>query len=199
MERFPPPSDWRFAHLDESSSVHNRQRIYAIAAVLSTEGQHAELKERLRSALLPGQDHLHWNADRSLARRLELAHLIAECEIEGVLVVSSTTTNKQQEHARKKILGVMLPELQHREAASHVIIESRFHGDTHDRRTVGWLRQQHVISSQMLVDHVPKREDERLWLADALVSSYMTATVHGQTGPWDVINSGQRVAVLELG
>ena len=190
--------DWRYAHLDESSSVHRRQRIYAVAAVMSTEDQQPQLKERLRAALLPGQDHLHWNADRSLLRRLELAQLIADCEINGVLVVSSTTTNKQQEHARKKILGVMLPELQHGEDTSQAIIESRFHGDQHDRRTVGWLRQQQVISSAMLVDHVPKRDDERLWLADALVSSYMTARVHGQTEPWDVINAGQRVVVRQL-
>lgn len=192
-------TDWQHAHVDESTALDAQgRRLYVVAATVSSEAVAPALKGRLREALLPGQDHLHWAADRSLARRLELAGVIAECEIAGAVLVTRLTSNRQQEQARKKVLAALLPWLQWRESTTQVVIESRHQGDAHDVRTVGWLRQSRVITAQMRIEHVPKREDERLWIADAVVSAYVAARCHGQTEPWDRIAANHAIDIQNL-
>lgn len=187
------------AHLDESSAVDGQgHRIYVMAAVLSLEDNAPVLKGQLRHLLRQGQDHLHWAADRSLQRRVELAEALADCEITGALITTRFTTNREQERARKQILQSLLPRLQWDESVSHVAIESRHQGDSHDVKTVAWLRRAHIINAQMHIDHVPKRQDERLWLADAIVSAFVAAQCHGQDEPWDILTSHHVIDIVDL-
>lgn len=187
------------AHLDESSAIDAAgNRVYVMASVLSLEENAPALKGRLRSVLRRGQDHLHWAADRSIERRIELAGAIADCEITGALITTRLTTNREQERARKKILESLLPRLQWNESVSHVCIESRHQGDVHDVKTVAWLRRSHAITAQMHIDHVPKRQDERLWVADAIVSAYVASRCHAQAEPWGIITDQHAIDIVEL-
>lgn len=192
----PAPGNWQVAHIDESSAVHaDGSRIYVVGAVLSTDEHEAGLKDRLHAALRPGQEILHWNADRDRARRVELAHRLAGCSFTGALLVARMTSNKKQEDTRKKILNSLLPDLQWQESAQHVVIESRHQGDVHDHKTIARLRSGKLITAQMRIDHVRKREDPRLWLADALVSCYVSAHVHGETEPWEILDASHCIDV----
>lgn len=191
--------NWRFAHLDESSAIQpDGQRLYVVAAALSTDEHETGLKARMHAALQPGQTYLHWNDDRELQRRCELARLLAGCAFSGALLIARLTSDKQQEHARKKILSALLPQLQWAEATNQVVLESRHQGDAHDRKTIERLRRGQAITAGMRIDHVRKREDQRLWIADALVSCYVAARVHGEAEPWEIVNAGQLIEVREL-
>jgi hypothetical protein len=168
-----------------------------MGAVLSTGDQEAVLKKALREALLPGEDHLHWREEQP-GRRLELARLLSGCELIGAIVVARITDNRKQESARRTILDQLLPLLQRQEATDQVVIESRHQGDAHDRRTVNRLRQTRTITSHMHIDYLRKREDERLWIADALVGAFVGARVHQEDGPWALLDAAHYIDVYEV-
>lgn len=194
----PGSGNWRFAHVDESSGIQSDgQRLYVMGAVLSTGEQEPVLKKVLREALLPGEDHLHWREEQP-GRRLELAHLISGCELIGALVVAGVTDNRKQESARRAILTYLLPVLQHQETTDQVVIESRHQSDAHDKRTVNRLRQNRTITAHMHIDYLRKREDERLWIADALVGAFVGATIHHEEAPWAILGAAHCIEVCDL-
>lgn len=169
-----------------------------MGAVLSTGEQEAVLKKVLREALLPGEDHLHWREEQP-GRRLELARLISGCELIGAIVVArGVTANRKQESARRAIMTYLLPVLQHQEATDQVVIESRHQGDAHDKRTVNRLRQNRTITGRMHIDYLRKREDERLWIADALVGAFVGARIHQEEEPWAILGAAHCIEVYEL-
>ena len=184
-----------YAHVDEGGGPLASGRLYAIGAALSTSAQEQRLRECLRAMLLPAQDHLHHQRE-SAKRRTMIANVIAELSFSGAVVVTRTTSNNQQEAARARLMSWLLPHLQHVERVDQVIIESRHMNDKHDLRVGSRLRQSHRITADMRVDHVRKRGDERLWLADFLVGSYLAALLHDQPEPWEIITSAQVVDVV---
>ena len=184
-----------YAHIDEGGGPLPTGRMYGMAAALSTSSDETELRAGLRATLLPTQDHLH-HREEGTKRRIEIATAIADLSFTGAVVVTKTTTNTQQEAARARLLTWLLPHLQHVEQVGQIIFESRHTGDRHDRRTTGWLRQSHLITAEMRIDHERKRADERLWLADFLVGSYLAAQLHDDPEPWHIITSAHVVDVI---
>ncbi|MFI9380990.1 hypothetical protein [Kutzneria sp. NPDC052558] len=184
-----------YAHIDEGGGPLPSGRMYGMAAALSTSSDETALRTGLRATLLPHQDHLH-HREEGAKRRIEVATTIAELSFTGAVVVTRTTTNTQQEAARARLLTWLLPHLQHVEHVDRIIFESRHTGDQHDRRTGRWLRQSHRITAQMRIDHERKRGDERLWLADFLVGSYLAAQLHNDPEPWEIITSAHVIDVI---
>ena len=185
-----------YAHIDESGRwLPTTHRVYGMAAVLTEETDHPLLRKRLRSLLLPDQTHLHQH-DESLDRRMQIVREMADLPFTGAIVVATGTTAPEEERARRRLLGWLLPRLQHTENVGHVIVESRAGGDKHDRRTRDRLIRSRMIGPEMRVAHLPKTGDELLWLADFLVSSYTIAVAREETMQWDILNAAHVIEVV---
>jgi hypothetical protein len=164
-----------YAHIDESGGrLPNGHRLYGIAAVLTERQHHAMIRQWLRDLPLPNQDHLHFY-DESPKRRIEIAEKLAFLPFNGALLVTDETTDTEQERIRRRLLGWLLPRLQHTEAVDQAVVESRSGGDKLDRRTRDHLIKSRLVTSDMRVTHVLKHHDELLWVADFVASSYTTA------------------------
>lgn len=184
------------AHIDESGGrLPDGGRLYGMAAVLTEETDHPLLRKRLRSLLLPGQTHLHQH-DESFERRMQIVREMAELPFTAAVIVTIDTTASELERARRRILGWLLPRLQHSEGVDQVVVESRAGGDKHDRRTRDHLIRSRAIGSQMRVTHLPKVGDELLWLADFLVSTYTTAVVHNETAQCKILDAAHVIDVV---
>ncbi len=48
----------------------------------------------------------------------------------------------------------------------------------------------------MRVEHVRKRSDERLWLADAVVGAYMAQRLHAEAVPWELLEAAHCIDVI---
>lgn len=167
-----------------------------MCAVPSTTDQRSELERILDKARPPKQAYLHWMDERP-ARRLRLAQLFSACELTGAIVATQLTSNTKQEAARKRILRYLLPRLE-LEQATRVVIESRHQSDCHDERAIEWLRRSKAISGRLRIDHMAKPDDSLLWLADAFVSAYTLAALHGETGPWETLCESHFIDVHRL-
>jgi len=89
--------------------------------------------------------------------------------VTGAIVVTrmtASTAGHLQERARVRLLSELLPRLEHTERVSRVVIESRAGADKHDRRSRDRLRRSQHLTGGLHVDHLTKRADCRLWLAD---------------------------------
>ncbi|WP_143174507.1 hypothetical protein [Streptoalloteichus hindustanus] len=156
--------------------------------MLSPESEEAALRSGMRVPLLDGQDHIHHHSE-SGKRRVEIAHLIATLSFTGAIITTRATRNNEQELARARLLARLLPRLQHVERVDAAIIESRHGSDCHDRRTMNRLQRSRQVNSPFRVVHVRKRQDERLWLADFVVGAYVSALLHDEPEPWDIITA----------
>jgi hypothetical protein len=183
------------AHLDETS-VHlgNHVSMYAIAAVLTCTEAHPVIIDALESALLPTRGYLH-HYDETDDRRLLIAKIIADLPLDGALIVMETTTAKQQERARRRLLTRLLPRLQHEERVRQVVLESRSGSDKHDRRTLDRLRQSRAISAELRMDHVEKKASALVWLPDFVAGAYVAAEYHGRPEPWESISAAHAVEI----
>jgi hypothetical protein len=47
----------------------------------------------------------------------------------------------------------------------------------------------------LVIRHLPKANDERLWLADFVIGAYMDAELRGATEPWEIISTAQCIDV----
>ena len=185
-----------YAHIDESGGrLSGGHRLYGMAAVLTEQAHHAGIRQHLQGLLLPTEDHLHFY-DESPKRRLQIAESLADLPFTGALLVTDETTDTEQERMRRRLLGWLLPRLQHTESVDHTIVESRGGGDKHDRRTRDHLIKSRQVSSAMRVTHVLKHHDELLWVADFVVSSYTTALLHDQPDPWLTLNAAHAIDVI---
>ena len=185
-----------YAHIDESGGrLPNGRRLYGIAAVLTEHKHHAMIRQYLRELLLPGQDHLHFY-DENLKRRLEIAEQLALMPFTGALLIADETSNAEQERMRRRLLGCLLPRLQHTESVDHAVVESRSGGDKIDRRTRDHLIKSRQVTAKMRVTHVLKHHDELLWVADFVASSYTTAVLHDQPEPWLTITAAHAIDVI---
>ena len=185
-----------YAHIDESGGrLANGRRLYGMAAVLTERPQHAVIRQCLRELLLPNEDHLHFY-DESPKRRLQIAERLADLPFTGALLVIDETTDTEQERMRRRLLGWLLPRLEHTESVDYAIVESRSGGDKHDRRTRDRLIKSRQVSSALRVTHVLKHHDELLWVADFVASSYTTAVLHDQPDPWLMLNAAHAIDVI---
>jgi hypothetical protein len=185
-----------YAHIDESGGrLPDGRRLYGMAAVLTEQCQHDPIRQCLRELLLPTEDHLHFY-DESPKRRLAIAERLADLPFTGALLVTDDTTDTEQERTRRRLLGWLLPRLQHTESVDHAIVESRSGGDKHDRRTRDRLIKSRRLTAAMRVTHVPKHHDELLWVADFVASSYTTAVLHDQPEPWLALNAAHAIDVI---
>lgn len=184
------------AHLDEASiRLPGGGRIYGIAATLTTGEHHPTIAAALRQQLLPGRTFLH-HYDEPERRRIALAKALADIPLDGAIILTETTSDREQERARIQLLAELLPRLQHAESVEHVVIESRQAGDKHDRRARDRLRQSRRITGALRMEHVGKQGgDPLVWIPDLVIGSYLAAAHHGQDEPWKILTEAHVVDV----
>jgi hypothetical protein len=135
------------------------------------------------------------------ARRVAIAKAIAALPLTGAIVVtrmSASTAGHLQERARVRLLSELLPRLEHTERVSRVVIESRAGADKYDRRTRDRLRRSKHLAGGLYVDHLTKRADRRLWLADFVAGAYIGAELYAEAEPWEVIGAAHMIEVITL-
>lgn len=188
----------QFAYVDEGGGpLPGGLRLYAVAAVLTCPDCDEALRLGLHSLLMPGQRHLH-HYDMNHRRRIEVAHGIASLPLTGAIVVSKATPPTQQEPTRRRLLGWLLPRLQHEEGVGTVFVESRSSNDRHDIRTRDRLRRSRAIDRDLRLEHAPKRDLAQLWAADFLIGVYTAAMLRGETQPWEIVTSAHVIDVHEV-
>ena len=192
----PTPRDW--AHVDEGGTVLGGGiRLCGLTAVLTEQPQHNAISDALREQLLPGREFLH-HYDETTDRRVRIAEAIAELPIVGFLVCQKSAENRQQEAARRALLGWLLPRLQHTEQVDQVVIESRAGSDKHDRKLREHLRRSRVVTGELKVDHRRKHEDPLLWLADFAMGSYVSAHFHDESKPWMILCQSHDIEIVTV-
>lgn len=146
--------------------------------------------------LVPGRSFLH-HYDEPERRRIAIAEAVAEVPLDGAIILTETTSDREQERARAQLLAELLPRLEHAESVDRVVIESRQVGDKHDRRTRDRLRQSRRITGTFRVDHVGKQAgDPMVWLPDFLIGSYLAAQHHDQAEPWKLLTEAHVIDVV---
>lgn len=185
------------AHVDEASArLDGGVRLYAVGAVLTCTGEHPKITQALTDLQLSPGLPLHFRTEQA-QRRVLIAEALATLPLDGGIVLHTATTDSGQEHARTRLLGELLPRLEHVEGFRHVVLESRGGGDRHDRRTLDRLRRSRRVSAALRVDHAEKTVP-LLWTADFVASSYVAAVRHGETEPWDVISAAHFIEVVQI-
>jgi hypothetical protein len=177
--------------------IGERRRLYALAAVLTSAADHAEIAAQLGGLLLPGRAFLH-HYDETPERRIKIANTIAALPLHGAVIAVAETGEQAQERARARLMAWLLPRLQHAEQVQHVIIERREGGDKHDRRVLDRLRRSRTVSGALHMDHAAKSASAPLWIADFVVGSYFAASHHGDGASWQIISATQVIDVVTI-
>jgi hypothetical protein len=189
------------AHVDETTPVlPDGTLLYGIAAVLTAVSDQSAITAELRGLLLPHQSYLHYY-EETPARRVAIAKAIAAMPMTGAIVVTkmaASAAGQLQERVRVRLLSDLLPRLEHTERVSRVVIESRSGADKHDRRTRDRLRRSQHLTGGLHVDHLTKRADCRLWLADFVAGAYIGAELHAEPEPWEVVGAAHMIEVITL-
>ncbi|MGW0519034.1 hypothetical protein [Crossiella sp. NPDC003009] len=184
------------AHVDEAgAAMPTGDRLYVVAAVLSSASNHPAMAEALREHLV-NVPVLHFHAE-SGARRLEIAKTIADFPLHGAILVTTPTSHREQELARRRLMCELLPRLCHVEEVRQVVVESRAGSDVHDRKVLNRLRRSHQVPGELRVDHRGK-DEPMLWVADWVASSYVAAIRHAVTEPWELINAAHTIEVTHI-
>lgn len=189
------------AHVDETTPVlPDGTMLYGMAAVLTVVSDEPAIATELGGLLLPHQVFLHYY-EETPTRRVAIAKAIAALPLTGAIVVtkmSASTAGQLQERARVRLLSELLPRLEHTERVSRVVIESRAGADKYDRRTRDRLRRSKHLSGGLHVDHLTKRADCRLWLADFVAGAYIGAELYAEAEAWEVIGAAHMIEVITL-
>jgi hypothetical protein len=185
-------------HIDEASvRLPSGHRIYGVAAVLTTAADHPGITAALTALVDAGRPYLH-HYDETPRRRVAIAEAVAELPLDGSIILTEITSDRQQERARAHLMASLLPRLQHGEQVEHVVIESRSTGDKHDRRTRDRLRQSHKITAALRLDWAAKSSTPLVWLPDVVIGSYFSALYHEETQPWKILKSAHIIDVQHL-
>lgn len=153
---------------DESGSVaHRDPDVYLMGAVIADPRHTADLREAMRSLLLPNEKKVHWRGD-SPARHDAVIDVITELPLEAVAVVRMSAPGERDERRRRKCFerfATTLAEL----GCTNLTLESR--GRSDDRRDMDMLaamRASKQLDSALRLGHATGPSDSALWIADAV-------------------------------
>lgn len=169
------------AWVDESGSDRARDPgSYLLAAALSQIDTESETRDRISSLRLPGQVKLHWR-DEDSARRGAITRVVAECDVDHLVVVRTDAALERPERRRRKCLERLLFELELK-GLTNVVLESR--GPADDRRDIQMLnalRGQRHLSTGIRLTHVVGRNEPMLWIPDAVCGAISSARTGNPT------------------
>lgn len=183
------------AWVDESGSVHAHDPgTYILAAAISQNHQEDAIRGQVERLRLRGQVKLHWRAE-SEQRRTAISRVLADLDIEHLVVVRSSADHERLERRRRKCLERLLCELEAR-SVTDVTLESR--GKRDDRRDIEMLnalRSHKTVSSALRLTHVVGRSEAMLWIPDAVCGA--TTSARTGTGTYLELFKG-RLTVVEI-
>lgn len=158
------------AFLDESSAHRaSDQMEYLICAAIIPETACDEVREQLRSLLLPGQIKFHWT-DESPARRREIVSQIVDLGPMSAVVAHLYADRRKNERYRRKCLETLYHELIAMQVYD-LTLESRDRKqDGRDVAHLVALRTTGLYPS-LHVDHMRGGDEPLLWIADAVLGA----------------------------
>lgn len=174
------------AYVDESGShAIEDPGTYILAAAVIADCSVESVAEAMRKLLLPGAVKLHWT-DESSRRQSLVTETIAGLPVRHLVTVRTGAAHTPTERRRRTCLKRLCWWLQ-QEGVDHMILESR--GPKDDRRDMDALqafRAQHVITSDLRMDHVRGRTEPLLWVPDAVCGA-IVQTRRGTHTCWQLI------------
>jgi hypothetical protein len=156
------------AYLDESGSDQKRDpHAYLLAAAVCESARLDDLRDTMRSLLLPGQVKVHWRNERE-KRRQRIIEAVASMRVEHIVVVRDGQPGERAERRRRHCLERMLFELDQL-MVDQVVVESRgSKDDRRDRSMLDALLARKIIAGRLRMFHLPGREEALLWIPDAI-------------------------------
>ncbi|NYI42515.1 hypothetical protein [Demequina lutea] len=158
------------AFVDESAAGRgDDQQEYLICAAIISDGACDEVREQLRSLLLPGQIKFHWTAE-SPARRRKIVSQIVDLGPMSVVVTHLHARHKKIERYRRKCLETLYHELISMPVFD-VTLESRDRKqDSADREHIVALQSQ-GLDTRVRIAHLRGGDEPLLWIADTVLGA----------------------------
>jgi hypothetical protein len=164
------------AWVDESMQVarDGHGGWYVLAAVVTEPGACSLIREELRKLLLKGTDRLHWR-EESTPRHEKIASAIAGQDVAHVVVVGAPLDRRKQERARGICMERLLFELEQLGVTLVWLDGRKPQLNARDLRLVEGLRGKRAISGVIHVDFAYSRNEEMLWIPDAVAGAVSMA------------------------
>ncbi len=159
-----------------------QQSLYLLAAVLADPSACESSRAALRPFKAPGEPKLHWHSEAD-ARRRKITGVVAECDLESVVIIGTPADMRKQERARAQCMELLLWELD-KLGVTQVWVENRTQSlNRRDLTTVDRMRGRRIITNNIRVDFALPSEEPMLWLPD-VVAGAMSCKRTGETDEW---------------
>jgi hypothetical protein len=156
------------AFVDESSRLTDAGYCYVVAAAVVVQDEE-DVRDAVRKLPLTPATILHWHSE-SNRRRREIVERVGELHIQAIGAGCHPVAAKRQERARARLLTTLVADLA-AEGVGHVVIEARQERlNRRDRSTLIAAKKAEIISG-LTYEHVDKRDEPLLWLADVLAGA----------------------------
>jgi hypothetical protein len=151
------------AFVDES-----KRRGLTLAGAVVPSGDLGGLRVLMRSLRMPGQSHLHFTSESPRRRRLILAEI---CRTAVPIVVYDATSQSDSRRARAACLGQLVADLA-LAGAARLVLEQDDSLIRSDRAVLFEAVRKAEAQDTLRYEHLPKRTEPLLWIADAVAWSY---------------------------
>ncbi len=162
--------------LDESAVVRSAERQeYLVCAALIPADDCDDVREKLRTLLLPGQIKVHWS-DEHERRRIRIVAVIQELQPMNVVVSHLEVPRRKTERYRRKCLETLYYELTSMKVQD-LTLESRTPAqDKSDRAHIVGLQGQ-GLERALRIQHQRGGDEPLLWIADAVLGAINASRV----------------------
>jgi hypothetical protein len=143
---------------------------YFLAATHVRQELLVATRKAMRGVLMARESRVHFCTERDSRRRWILARI---CELD--ITVRIYAANSEGEHARKRLMEMMLKDVLARNVVRLVLDSRDPAGNTRDRAVIA---RACGPSPQLVYDHLYSRSDPILWISDAAAWSF------GAGGDW---------------
>jgi hypothetical protein len=148
-----------YAYVDESV----RPGRYVMCSLVVEPGQLGPLRRLTRDLLLPGQRRLHFH-NESDRRQRDLATQLCAFEVDVSVFVCRSAHGRSEPEQRACCLRAIVEDLQDRDEAVTLFLETRHEQDADDHGVIRSARRPEPV---LTYQHLEAAEDPLLWLPDA--------------------------------
>jgi hypothetical protein len=160
-----------YAFVDESE----RPGRYVMCALVAEATHLPQLRRIARGLLLPGQGRLHFHNESHRRQRELASRLVEVTDAEISVYICKSAHGRGPTEARACCVRAIVEDLQSREEAVTLFLESRAQQDREDHDVIRAARRR---TPTLMYQHLPAAEDPLLWLPDAY------AWLVGAGGQW---------------
>lgn len=183
------------AWVDESESDRSVDPdVYVLGAVIVGSGAVDDTREAMSSLRMRRQKKVHWH-DESAPRRQKIVTVLAELDVDCLVVVRHGRAGERSERRRRHALERLLYELD-TIGVGRVVLESRGRADdSRDRALLDAVRRRRAILGALRMDHAAGPSDPMLWIPDTVCGA---VTQHRTGDPSYLEALGHSVRMVQI-